>query len=75
MLERLLLRLGSKYILWMMIVTRAFGAVGGTLVVYYVVYILDLSARVRFHFNVAATAVVLFSLVATVLQGLRSRAT
>ena len=70
MLERLLLRLGSKYILWMMIATRAFGAVGGTLVVYYVVYILELSPHVRYHFNVSALAVVIFSLVATVLQGL-----
>ena len=36
MLERYIARLGSSYIVWMMIVTRLFGMVGGVAVVYYV---------------------------------------
>ncbi|HEY3243551.1 MAG TPA: hypothetical protein VGM03_09385, partial [Phycisphaerae bacterium] len=70
MLERCIARLGQHYILWMMIVTRLCGLVGGALVVYYVRLTLELSAALQYHWNLIATVVVLVAVTTTVLLAL-----
>jgi signal transduction histidine kinase len=70
MLDRLVARFGPSYILWMMIVTRLCGLVGGALVVYYVGLTLDLSETLRFHWSLVATVVVLVAVTVTVLLAL-----
>ncbi|MCH7870331.1 MAG: HAMP domain-containing protein [Planctomycetes bacterium] len=60
-------RLGPAYIWWMMVVTRLCGLIGGALVVYYVRLTLELSETLQFHWNIAAAAVVLLAVSATVL--------
>lgn len=70
MLERAVAKLGPIYILWMMIVTRFVGLIGGVAVVYYVQLTVDLTGRLRTHFYVVATAVVLLSVTVTVLLAL-----
>ena len=70
MLQRWVARLGPRYIVWMLIATRACGLIGGALVVYYVRLTSNLSGSLQSHWNIAATAVVLLALTLTVLQGL-----
>ncbi len=69
-LERYVSKLGSAYIVWMMIVTRLGGLIGGAAVVYYVRLTLDLSGAMYFHFSVVATIVVLLAITATVALAL-----
>lgn len=70
MLDRLVARLGPSYILWMMIVTRLCGLVGGALVVYYVSLTLELSETLQFHWSLVASVVVLMAVTVTVLLAL-----
>ncbi len=70
MLQRWVTRLGPAYIVWMMIITRLGGLIGGVLVVYYVGLTLDLSGALQFHWRVAAAAVVLNAVTVTVLLAL-----
>ena len=68
--EQLVARLGPAYIVWMMILTRLGGLIGGVAVVYYVRLALDLSGDVQYHFKIVAAVVVLLAVVATVLLAL-----
>ena len=68
--EQLVARLGPAYIVWMMILTRLGGLIGGVAVVYYVRLALDLSGDLQYHFNIVAAVVVLLAVVATVLLAL-----
>ncbi|MCP4246351.1 MAG: response regulator [bacterium] len=70
MFERLVSKLGPKYIVWMMIATRLGGLFGGAAVVYYVRLTLTLSGDLQLHFNFIASAVVLVAVTFTVLLGL-----
>ena len=69
-LEHYVSKFGSAYIVWMMIVTRLGGVIGGAAVVYYVRLTLDLSGAMYFHFSVVATIVVLLAITATVALAL-----
>jgi len=68
--ERFVSKFGPSYIVRMMIVTRLGGLIGGAAVVYYVQLTLDLSGALSFHFRIAAAAVVLLAITATVLLAL-----
>src|SRR5438132_14097004 len=70
MSERLLRRLGHRYILAMMVATRLFGSIGGVLVVYYVNLTLNLPQQIRYHFDLLAVAVVAVAVVLTILLAL-----
>lgn len=70
MYERLVTKLGSSYIGWMMIVTRLGGLFGGAAVVYYVQLALDLSGSLQHHFTVVAAIVVMCAVTLTVLMAL-----
>src|SRR5438132_1380124 len=70
MTERLLRRLGHRYILAMMVGTRLFGSIGGVLVVYYVNLTLNLPEQIRHHFDILAVAVVAAAVVLTLLLAL-----
>ena len=63
-------RLGSSYILLMMILTRLCGSIGGVLVVYYVNLALTLPDQIRRHFHMVAAVVVTLSVVLTLLLAL-----
>ncbi len=68
--EHWVVKLGGKYITWMMIVTRLGGLVGGVLVVYYVQLTSDLTESAQHHWKISAAAVVLLSVTLTVLLAL-----
>ncbi|HUY37033.1 MAG TPA: ATP-binding protein [Pirellulales bacterium] len=68
--QRMLQRLGPHYILWMMVVTRLGGSVGGLLVLYYVQLTLTLRDVVRVHFEVVALSSVGVAVTLTVFYGL-----
>ncbi|REK10237.1 MAG: response regulator [Planctomycetota bacterium] len=70
MLELLLKKLGSRYILVMMIVTRIIGSVGGILTIYYINLTLRVSPEVSEHFQMLAVIVVLAAVISTTLQGM-----
>ncbi len=70
MFQRWVARLGPRYIVWMMVITRLSGLIGGALVVYYVRLTLDLSGPLQFHWNIAGAAVVLLAVTLMVLLAL-----
>ncbi|MEX2120706.1 MAG: ATP-binding protein [Pirellulales bacterium] len=68
--DQLLQRFGARYILWVLLLTRLVGSVGGVLVVYYVHLTLDLEPKARDDFRVIAAFVVALAVLATILMGL-----
>ncbi|UCD28906.1 MAG: hypothetical protein JSV03_00020, partial [Planctomycetota bacterium] len=68
--ERLLKRWGSKYIFWVLAITRLLGLGGGALAIYYVYLTLEFSSQVLFHWIAMGTTVVIFALTLQVFQGL-----
>lgn len=69
-LARILDRAGHHYILLMMIGTRAFGSMGGLLVIYYVELASTLPQAIRVHFRTSSIVVVILSCTLTVLLAL-----
>ena len=65
MFDRLLRRLGSRYFITMMVLSRPFGTFGGMLVIYYVELTLKLPAEIRSAFRREAAVVVLFANILT----------
>jgi signal transduction histidine kinase len=65
MTEWLYRRCGSRYVSVMMLMTRLIGSVGGTLVIYYVLFTTQLPADVRRHFIDAGIVLVPFAVAAT----------
>ncbi len=70
MLARLIPKLGSHYILVMMIVTRLISVVGGTLTIYYIDLTLRVTPQVKLHFELLAAFTVTLAMTATVLLAL-----
>ncbi|MEX0711689.1 MAG: ATP-binding protein [Pirellulales bacterium] len=66
LVQRAFERLGEHYIAVMMLVTRVFGSVGGSLVIYYVNLTTLLPPQMRRHFDVAAAIMVTVSVAMTV---------
>jgi two-component system sensor histidine kinase/response regulator len=67
MSDRLVAKLGSRYIIWMMMTTPLCGLVGGVLVVYYVQLTSDLTEAAQHHWRISATAVVLLAVTLAVV--------
>jgi signal transduction histidine kinase len=66
MLERLFKRCGPRFILVMMVLTRALNLVGGALVIYYVNLTIDMDGETRAQFEVIAGIVIVLSTLMTV---------
>jgi signal transduction histidine kinase len=66
----MLRRLGQHYILWMMVLTRLGGSIGGLLVLYYVHLTLTLPQIVRTHFEIVALATVGVAVTLTVVYSM-----
>lgn len=67
MFERAFRKLGSSYIIKMMVASRVVGSVGGLLVIYYVNLTTAMSAEVRHQFDVWGMTFVSLAVVVTVL--------
>ena len=67
MFERFLTKYKSGYILWFMAMTRFLGAIGASLVVYYVYLTVSLNNEQIFHFYLIASVTVTLCVVNTVL--------
>ncbi len=70
MLERLFQRNGSRFILVMMLLTRAFDLVGGALVIYYVNLTIQMPPEMRHRFEVVAAILIVLATVVTVCLAL-----
>ncbi|HEV3005589.1 MAG TPA: ATP-binding protein, partial [Pirellulales bacterium] len=66
----MLRRLGQHYILWMMVITRLGGSIGGLLVLYYVHLTLTLPVQVRIHFEMVALVTVAVAVTLTVVYSM-----
>ena len=66
MLERLFQRCGPRFILVMMVLTRALNLVGGALVIYYVNLTIDMDGETRSQFEIIAGIVIVLSTLMTV---------
>jgi signal transduction histidine kinase len=70
MLERLFQRCGPRFILVMMLLTRAFDLVGGAVVIYYVNLTISLPVEIRRRFEIVTVCVTLIATAVTVLIAL-----
>jgi signal transduction histidine kinase len=70
MTDKLFQRLGHRYVLTLMVLTRLCGTIGGMAVIYYVELTLNLPSPLREHFRFYSGLVVVFSCTCTVLMAL-----
>jgi len=70
MLARLIRKLGSHYILVMMIVTRLISTIGGTLTIYYIDLTMRVTPEVKLHFALVALVLVSLTMAGTILLAL-----
>jgi signal transduction histidine kinase len=70
MLERLFQRCGPRFILMMMLLTRAFDLVGGAVVIYYVNLTISLPVEIRRRFEIVTVCVTLIATAVTVVIAL-----